>query len=392
MAKPLDGLCVLDLTRVLAGPFAGMLLADMGADVIKVENPKGGDDSRAFSPFKNGVSAYFMGLKRSVTINLKLSAGKALFERLIPTADVLIENFKPGTMKKLGLDYEALRPLNPRLIYAASSGFGQTGPFSSKAAYDLIIQGLSGFMSITGFDAGHPVKAGSSIADIFAGVFTVIGILAALENRHRTGKGQMVDVAMLDCMVAILENAIASYDCTGKSPEPLGNGHRSISPFAAFPTADGLVNICAGNDDLWRRLCEVAGMERYIADERFRNNRGRVENFPELFEVIAEHLRKRTTAEWIEALDEVKVPCGAIQKMEEVVRDPQVLARQMVVHMEHPEAGSLLVPGIPIKFSDTPAGIKCPAPALGQHNGEVFGKLLGIDADELARLREQGAI
>lgn len=395
MAKPLDGLRVIDLTRVLAGPFSTMIMADMGADVIKVENPRGGDDSRAFGPYKNGQSAYYMGLnrsKRSVTLNLKEEQGKEILKKLVKSADILVENYKPGTMKKLGLDYEELKKINPGLIYAASSGFGQTGPYSARAAYDLIVQGMSGFMSITGFDAAHPVKAGSSIADIFAGVFTAIGILSALQHRNKTGQGQMVDVAMLDCMVATLENAVATFDCAGKPPEPIGNVHRSIAPFASFPTADGQVNVCAGNDELWRRFCEVIGMAEYALDERFSDNRRRVENFGELSEIIAEHTRKKTTAEWTAALDAVKVPCGAILNVEQVVNDPQVKAREMIVELTHPEAGKIIVPGVPIKFSETPASIKGPAPALGEHNAEIYGGLLGITAEGLERLKKDGVI
>jgi len=395
MAKPLDGLKVIDLTRVLAGPFSTMLLADMGADVIKIENPKGGDDSRAFGPFKNELSAYFISLnrsKRGVTLNLKEERAKEIFKEMVKKADVLVENYKPGTMKKLGLDYDALKLINPRLIYAASSGFGQTGPYSSRAAYDLILQGMSGFMSITGFNAENPVKAGSSIADVFAGVFTTVGILAALEHRSKTGKGQMVDVAMLDCMISTLENALATFDCTKKAPLPIGNVHRSISPFATFPTADGFINVCAGNDELWRKFCETMGMKEYVTDERFVNNKLRVENFGELSKIISEYSTKRTTAEWMLALEEVKVPCGPIMNIEQVVNDPQVKARNMVVEMEHPEAGKFMVPGVPIQFSETPASIRSFAPNLGEHNFEVYGEVLGLSREEVEELQKNGVI
>ena len=395
MSKPLEGLCIIDLTRVLAGPFCTMVLADLGADVIKVENPAGGDDSRAFGPYKNGLSAYYMGLnrsKRSITLNLKEKKGKEMLKKLVAKADILVENYKPGTMRKLGLDYDVLKEVNPKLIYAASSGFGQTGPYSSRAAYDLIVQGMSGFMSITGFDSEHPVKSGSSIADIFAGLFTAIGILSAVEHRRKTGEGQMVDVAMLDCMVAILENAIASYDCTGKSPGPIGNRHRSIAPFAAFPTSDGQVNICAGNDDLWRRFCEVADMNEFISDERFANNQKRVENYSELEPIIIERTKKKSTAEWTALLDSVHVPSGAILNVEQVIEDPHVKARNMIVELMHPEAGRLLVPGVPVKLSKTPAEISRPAPALGEHNADIYGELLGLTADELEQLKQDGVI
>lgn len=395
MPKPLDGLRIIDLTRVLAGPYCTMLLADMGADVVKIENPVGGDDSRAFGPYKNGLSAYYMGLnrsKRSITLNLKHEKAKEMLKSLIREADVVVENYKPGTMNKLGLGYEVLREINPGIIYAASSGFGQTGPYSSKAAYDLIIQGMSGFMSITGFDKEHPVKAGSSIADIFAGVFTTIGILSALEYRRKTGVGQMVDVAMLDCMVATLENALATYDCAGKSPEPIGNVHRSIAPFASFTTADGQVNVCAGNDELWRRFCEVIGMPEYVSDPRFADNKARVANFGELRPLINERMIARNTAEWTAALDAVKVPCGPIMDMEQVVNDPHIQSRDMIVALTHPVAGELLVPGVPIKFSESPASIKCAAPELGEHNMEIYTELLGLNESEIDELKRQGTI
>lgn len=395
MTKPLEGLRVIDLTRVLAGPFCTMLLADMGADVIKVENPAGGDDSRAFGPYKQGHSAYYMGLnrsKRSVTLNLKDETAKEMLKELVRGADVVAENFKPGTMDKLGLGYEVLCKVNPKIIYAASSGFGQSGPYSPRAAYDLIIQGMSGFMSITGFDKDHPVKAGSSIADIFAGVFTAIGILAALEHRRKTGRGQMIDVAMLDCMVAILENALATYDCGGKSPEPIGNVHRSIAPFASFKTADGQVNVCAGNDELWKRFCESIGLEVYVNDPRFIDNKNRVANFSELSRLIDAQMEQRNTAEWTAALDAVKVPCGPILNMEQVVSDPHLQARNMIVELAHPIVGSILVPGVPIKFSETPAGIRCAAPELGEHNREIFSGLLGMSETEIDALKEKGAI
>ena len=259
MSGPLEGLVVIDMTRVLAGPFCTMMLADMGAEVIKVERPSTGDDSRAFGPFVKGESAYFMSVnrgKKSVTVDLKAPEGKALLLDLVRKADVLVENFKPGVMKKLGLDYATLREVNPRLVYAASTGFGQSGPYSARPAYDLVIQAMGGVMSITGPDADHPTKVGSSVSDIFAGVFTCIGILAALNHRHRTGQGQMVDVAMLDCMVAILENAVARYAASGQSPAPIGNRHPSIAPFSTLKASDGMLAIACGNDALFQRFCE----------------------------------------------------------------------------------------------------------------------------------------
>ena len=393
--KPLKGLVVLDMTRVLAGPFAAMMFADMGAEVIKVERPEGGDDTRAYPPFRNGESAYFMSLnrgKKSVTLNLKHPRGKALLKELAQKSDVLIENFKPGTMDKLGLGYDELKKVNPRLVYAASSGFGQTGPYSARPAYDLIIQGMGGMMSVTGPDAHTPTKVGSSVADIFAGLFTVIGVLAALSARERTGRGQLVDVAMLDCMVAVLENAISRYLVNGTVPHPIGNRHPSISPFTTLATADGAVNIAVGNNEIWSRLCSVLDMEPFKDDPRFADNPARVENFDELKKILEERTTKKPSAHWLEAFDKVNVPNGPINDIAQVVGDPQVLARKMIVDVVHPVAGVMKIPGVPIKFSDTPAEVEAPAPILGEHTESVLIGLLGLSKDAVEELRRDGAI
>jgi CoA:oxalate CoA-transferase len=395
VAKPLDGLVVLDLTRVLAGPFAGMLLADFGADVIKVENPKGGDDARAYTPFQNGESAYFISLnrgKRSLTLNLKAERGKEIFRELAKRADILVENYKPGTMEKLGLGYEALREINPRLVYAASSGFGRTGPYSAFPAYDVIIQGMGGLMSITGPDKEHPTKVGSSVADIFAGVFTVVGILMALRARERTGRGQMVDVAMLDCMVAVLENAITQYVVKGTIPEPIGNIHPAISPFMTLRSRDGFLNVACGNDELWKRFAAAVGAEELLEDPRFFTNAGRVEDRLALREGLEVRTVERTTEEWIGLLRGIAIPCGPIANIAQVVADPQVIARNMIVELDQPKAGPLRVPGTPIKLSETPGEVKVPAPLLSQHTEEILVGWLGMGAEEVAELREQGVL
>ncbi|MGI5861499.1 MAG: CaiB/BaiF CoA transferase family protein [Myxococcales bacterium] len=394
MSGPLEGVVALDLTRVLAGPFCTMMLADMGAEVIKVERPEGGDDSRAFGPFVGGESAYFMSVnrgKKSVTLDLKKPRGKELLIELAKKADVLVENFKPGVMKKLGLSYEQLREHNPRLIYAASTGFGQTGPYSARPAYDLVIQGMGGMMSITGPDAQTPTKVGSSIADISAGIFTTIGILAALNHRQRTGQGQMVDVAMLDCMVAILENAVARFVASGKSPSPIGNRHPSIAPFSTVKTADGMIAIACGNDELWRRFCKIAGLE-IAEDERFATNPQRVANWAELEPLINEAMQNKPSAFWLETLQAANVPCGPINDIEAVLSDPQVLARQMLVEVVHPVAGAMKVPGVPTKFSESPAEVRGPAPTLGQHNFEIFGKWLGLGEEQVRRLVDEKVV
>ncbi|MEG1641535.1 MAG: CaiB/BaiF CoA-transferase family protein [Synergistaceae bacterium] len=393
--KPLEGVTVLDLTRVLAGPFAGMMLADLGANVIKVENPKGGDDAREFTPFQNGHSAYFMSLnrsKRGITLNLKSDEGKEIFKELAKKADVVLENFKPGTMTRLGLGYDVLKEINPKLIYAASSGFGQYGPYSSRPAYDLIVQGMGGLMSITGFDKEHPLKVGSSMADVFAGIFTVIGILSALYARKKTKRGQMVDVAMLDCLVATLENAVARYTTSGKSPVPIGNDHPSICPFATIPTKNGFINIAAGNNVLWGRLCNVIGMDKYIEDPRFDTNANRIGNWQELKKLLTEHMTRKTTEQLLEELMAVSVPCGPINTIEQVVNDPQIKAREMIVEVKDPMGDILKVPGLPIKLSDTPGVIKCPAPELGQHNDEIYNRWLHIKKSHLKKLKAEGVI
>ena len=393
--KPLEGLVVLDMTRVLAGPFAAMMFADLGAEVIKIERPEGGDDTRAYPPFQKGESAYFMSLnrgKRSVTLNLKHPRGKEILKELAKKSDILIENFKPGTMDKLGVGYEDLRKVNPRLIYAASSGFGQTGPYSSRPAYDLIIQGMGGMMSVTGPDEHTPTKVGSSVADIFAGLFTAIGVLAAVNARNRTGRGQLVDVAMLDCMVAVLENAVSRYLVSGEIPRPIGNRHPSISPFTTLATSDGAVNIAVGNDEIWKRLCAVLGMEEYVNDPRFADNPSRVEHFHALKEILEERTMKNTSEHWLGEFEKVNVPSGPINDMAHVVKDPQVLARKMIVDVVHPVAGAMKIPGVPVKFSDTPAEVKEPAPLLGQHTEGVLTSFLGISAEEFEALKKDGVV
>ncbi|MDR0966485.1 MAG: CoA transferase [Myxococcales bacterium] len=395
MSGPLAGISIIDMTRVLAGPFCTMMLADMGAEVIKVERPGSGDDSRAFGPFVNGESAYFMSInrgKKSVTLDLKSAEGKALLLSLIDGADVLVENFKPGVMKKLGLDYEVLHARNPRLIYAASTGFGQTGPYSARPAYDLVIQAMGGIMSITGPDAAHPTKVGTSISDISAGVFTCIGILAALNHRHRTGEGQMVDVAMLDCMVAMLENAVARFAASGVSPLPIGNRHPSITPFSTLTTSDGMLAIACGNDALFQRFCNLIGRDGLPTDERFATNAARTAHWADLEPLLNEAMGQQSKAHWMEVFEKAAIPCGPINDIEALSADPQVIARQMLVDVVHPIAGPLKVPGAPIKFSESKAEVHAPAPVLGADNADIFGKRLGLSQEKLDALKANGVI
>ena len=395
MASPLNGIKVLDLTRVLAGPYATMLLSDLGAEVIKIEQPGTGDESRNFGPFKNGFSLYFMSVnrgKQSVTLNLKTERGQAIFKQLLKRTDMLVENFRPGTMKKLGLDYDTLKSEHPALIYAACSGFGQTGPYAEQGAYDMIIQGMGGIISITGEPGGPPVRVGTSISDITAALFTMIGILSALHHRNQTGRGQFVDVAMLDSLVAVLENAVVRYFATGESPKPLGARHPAITPFEAFASADGHVIIALGNDTLWAKFCEHVDRQELISDKRFRTNADRTENHSQLFPILSEIMFQRTTDDWIDALGKIGVPCGPINAMDKVVTHPQVQAREMITRITHQITGEVEVPGVPIKLSETPGSVDAPAPSLGEHTADVLTGLLKMHPDEVEALKQDGII
>jgi len=395
MGGLLEGVRVLDLTRVLAGPYAAMILADLGAEVLKVELPGQGDEARSFGPFKSGESAYFTSVnrgKKSVTIDLHKEEGQQLARRLAGTCEVLIENFRPGSMARFGLDYERLHTRHPQLVYASVSGFGQTGPHAQRPAYDVIIQAMGGIASITGPPEGPPVRVGSSIADLSAALFTVIGILAALAHARQTGEGQQVDISMLDCQVALLENAIARYYVSGEVPGPLGSRHSAITPFQFFEAADGHIVIAAGNDGLWRKLCATIGTPELVDDPRFASNALRTDNHADLEPLLAASLHQKTVEEWCALLDQAGVPCGPIHDVAQVFHDPQVAARQMIKKMVHPRSGTLAVPNSPLRFSETPVELETPAPLLGQHTDEVLEKLLGILPEELENLRQSGVI
>ena len=395
MTGPLHGIKVLDLTRVLAGPYATMLLSDLGAEVIKIEQPGTGDESRNFGPFKNGFSLYFMSVnrgKRSVTLNLKTERGQMIFKQLLEQTDILVENFRPGTMQKLGLDYDTLKREKPSLIYAACSGFGQTGPYAQQGAYDMIIQGMGGIISITGEPEGPPVRVGTSISDITAALFTTIGVLSALHHRNQTGNGQFVDVAMLDSLVAVLENAVVRYFATGEPPKPLGARHPAITPFEAFASADGHIIIALGNDTLWAKFCEYVGRVELISDTRFQTNADRTDNHSALFPILSAIMSQRTTADWVAALSTIGVPCGPINTMDKVVSHPQVQAREMITRIAHQITGEVAVPGVPIKLSETPGSVDTPAPSLGEHTTEVLTGLLGMPPEEVETLRRDGVI
>jgi CoA:oxalate CoA-transferase len=360
---PFSGLLVIDLTRVLAGPYCTMMLAELGARVIKVEHPDGGDDARQFGPWVDGRSAYFLSLNRgkeSIALDLKDDADRQVFLELVRRGDVLVENYRPGTLDRLGLGYDHLRAVNPRLIYAAVSGFGQTGPWSRRPAYDMIVQALGGLMSVTGHSDGQPTKAGTSIGDITGGLFTLVGIAAALYSREKTGAGMLVDVSMLDGQLAILESAVMRYAATGRAPGPIGNRHASIAPFEAYATADRPIIIAAGNDGLFERLCRALGRPALTADPRFLRNDDRVAHVAELQAALEDALRTAPAAHWLEVLEAAGVPCSPIHSVADAVEHPQTRARNMIV-----SAGGFRMAGNPVKLSAFPdPPTRRPAPDL----------------------------
>lgn len=385
--KPLAGLKVLDLSRVLAGPYCTMMLADYGADIVKIEPPGVGDDSRAFGPFVGKESAYFMSLnrnKRSMTLNFKHQEEVDIFKEMVKQVDVVVENYRPGTMEKFGLGYEELKKINPKLIYAACSGFGHSGPYQYKPAYDIIVQAMGGIMSVTGPEGGEPTRVGASVGDIIAGMFTAYGIMMALYHRQSTGEGQKVDVGMLDCQVAVLENAIARYVTSGAIPGPLGNRHPSITPFSAFTAKDGHIIVGAGNDRLWEKLCNILGRPELIKDPRFDSNGHRTTNVKELMDILNKVFSAKTIAEWLDLLEKAELPCAPINTVDRIVNDPHIAAREMIVEVEHPVAGHLKMPGVPVKMSATPGSVDKPAPLLGQHTAELMKEFLGWDAAKTA--------
>ena len=407
MAGPLTGIRVLDLSRVLAAPWAGQNLADLGAEVIKVERPGVGDDSRAFGPpwIKDAQgrdtrdSAYFTSAnrgKKSVTVNLADAEGQKLVRELAAKSDVLLENYKYGDLARYGLGYEDLSTINPRLIYCSVTGFGQSGPYREHPGYDFMIQGMGGMMSVTGepdgMPGGGPQRAGVPIADIITGMYASIAVCAALAHRAQSGKGQHLDLALLDSQIALLAYQNTNYFATGKPPRRIGNLHPNIVPYQPFRAADGDVILACGNDNLYRKFCDAAGCPELATDPRFATNGKRVENRAELTRLLGEIFRRRTKKEWVELLEAAGVPNGPINDIAQVFAEPQVVARGVRIEVDHPVAGRLPMVASPMRFSGTPLEHKTPPPLLGQHTEEVLSALLGMDPAEIARLRERGAI
>ncbi len=392
---PLDDIFVLDLSRILSGPFCTMMLGDMGATVVKVEPPPRGDDTRLWGPpFIHGISTYFLSInrnKRSIGLNLKTPKGQEVLWKLIDRADVLVENFRPGVLDKLGFSYDAVSARNPRIIYTSISGYGQTGPYHTRPGYDVVAQGESGIVDLTGEPDRQPVKVGASIADIVAGLYAYQGILLAMVARHRTGKGQRVDIALLDGMISTLTYQAMSYLATGTSPKRLGTRHPSIVPYETFETKDGFVNIGAANEKQWQNLCRALGLPDLAFDSRFSTMAGRISNYVELRAILGTELRKLTRAEAFELLAKYELPVGPINTVAEVLEDPHVHARDMVKELTHPEYGPLRYVGIPVKLSDTPGELQGPPPRFGEHNRGVLAEL-GYDDHAIDQLAVSNVI
>ena len=373
---PLKNLLVVDLTRVLVGPYCTMMLSDLGARVIKIEAPEIGDDSRKFGPFINDYSAYFMSLNRgkeSIALNLKKPEDKKIFESIVSKADILVENFKPGTLEKWGLGWKELSKKYPKLIYASASGFGQTGPLKELPAYDMVVQGMGGLMSVTGQPNSEPTRVGTSIGDITAGLFTTIGINAALYDREKTGKGMYIDVSMLDCQIAILENAIARYLSKNEIPKPMGSRHPSIAPFEAFKTKDSHIIIAAGNDKLFENLCNFLKIPEISKDTKFITNSQRSENMDELKIILENKLKEKTTSEWVKGMEELKIPCGPIFNIKEAVENPQIKERNMIVKSFHKVVGEFRTAGNPIKMSSyNDSATRGDIPDLDEHRDKII--------------------
>ena len=405
MTGPLEGLKVFDLTRVLAGPWCTQILGDLGAEIVKVERPGAGDDTRGFAPpfipddkgEETGESAYFAGTnrnKRSITIDISSPEGQALARRLIAECDILVENFKVGALAKYNLAWDQLKDQFPRLIYCSITGFGATGPYAERPGYDGLVQAMGGIMSLTGEPDGVPMKIGVPIADLMAGMYATVSVLAAVRHQEATGEGQHIDIGMLDTHVAWLANQGMNYLATGEDPPRLGNQHPNIVPYQVMPTADGYIVLSVGNDPTFERFCKLAGCEELLEDERFQTNATRVTNRAHVTETLNEITAKQTSAWWLENLEQHSIGCGPINSLSEVFADPQVASRHMVLEMDHPATGTAPVKLIasPIRMTGTPVAYRHAPPTLGQHTEEVLAEMLGLSVDEVAKLRDDGVV
>jgi crotonobetainyl-CoA:carnitine CoA-transferase CaiB-like acyl-CoA transferase len=393
---PLDGLVVIDLTRVLSGPYCTMLLGDMGARVIKIEQPGRGDDTRAWGPpFVGRESAYFLSINRnkeSVTLDFGHPRGRAILEALLERADVLVENFRPGTLDRKQLGYADLSPRFPKLIYCSISGFGQTGPRRARPGYDAVVQAEGGLMSITGDADGPAYRLGVAIADIVAGMYAAQGVAMALLARARTGRGQHVDLGMIDAVTSLLTYQAGIYFATGRAPARMGNRHPTIVPYETFEAADGEFVLAVGNDQLWTRFCEVAGLPDLAADARFTTNQGRVTEYDRLRPRLAAVFRTATREQWLRRLEDAGIPCGAVRSVADVLEDPHAAARAMIEQVDHASAGRISVLGVPVKLSETPGSVRLPPPRLGEHTDTVLGGDLGMSREEIEELRRERTV
>lgn len=396
-ARPLSGIIVLDVSHILSGPFCTMLLADLGATVIKIERPKLGDPARRLGPQVDGDTAYFMSVnrgKKSITIDLSKEEGQKIVRELCKKSDVFVENFVPGTIQRLGLDYAQLHAVNPRLIYVSISGFGQNGPYAQHPALDIIVQAMGGMMSVTGEPNGPPIRPGASLGDSVAGLFGTTAILAALLERERTGQGQYLDISMLDCQVTMMENAFGRYFATGKVPGALGSRHPAAVPFQAFATLDGYIVVALISDrsEPWNRFCTVIGRRELATDPRFSDARSRVQNYAALAPEIEAAIRKKPSREWLEEFSRNDIPCGPVNRIDAVPTDPQVIYRAMIAEIPHKKLGKWRVANTPFRFNESPSHPQGPSPELGEHTDQVLQEMLNYPPSEIARLRSSGLV
>ena len=394
MVAALENIKVVDLTRTLAGPFCTMMLGDMGADVVKIEEPERGDETRSWTPFWNGESTQFVSFnrnKRSLSLNLREKEGLEIVRNLAKDADVMIESFRAGALERMGLGYEEIRGINPGIVYCSISGYGRTGPMAEKPGYDLIIQAYSGLMDLTGEPDGLPLRVGFSLVDLFTGMMAFGSIATALYHKQQTGQGQRLEAALLDGQVAALSYHATAYLATGLVPQRMGSGHPSLVPYQSFKASDGYFILGVANQGLWERFCEGVGHPELMEDPRFKTNDDRVVHRAECVEVLSGIFQSKTVAEWVDIIEQSGVPCGPINRVDDVVNNPQVNARNMIAELAHPNVPDLKIPNSPLKLGETPPVIKRPPPLLGQHNDEVLGEL-GYDEGDIARLKEQGVI